>query len=377
MSKASRAAAPEPPHDPSWTDTRWRQRIRRRLLGWFDTHARDLPWRRTRDAYAIWVSEVMLQQTQVATVVPYFEAFIRDFPDVRALASADISDVLRRWEGLGYYRRAKQMHAAAERMVQQHGGTLPDSYSELVALPGIGRYTAGAILSISADRRLPVVEANTVRLYSRLVALRRPPAEAASNRLLWQVAQSLLPRERCGRFNQAAMELGALLCTPRQPDCAACPLQSLCPTYRDRLQGEIPGPVRTVRYEDRAHVAIVARHGERFFLRCCPPGGHWAGLWDFPRYDVTGQTGESGNPTEIAAEVERRFADEFGFAVRVGEKMHTVRHGVTRFRITLDAFAAEVDARGADSTQSGWYRPQEMHHLPLNTTGRKLAEMLA
>lgn len=369
---------PQPPHEESWIDGRWRQRLRRRLLLWFDAHARDLPWRRTRDPYAIWVSEIMLQQTQVATVVPYYEAFMRRFPDVRALASADLGDVLRRWEGLGYYRRAKQMHAAAERMVQQHHGQLPDSFAELVALPGIGRYTAGAILSISADQRLPVVEANTVRLYSRLVALRRPPAEAASNRLLWQVAQALLPRERCGRFNQAAMELGALLCTPRRPDCAACPLQKLCPTCREGLQGEIPGRVRTMQYEERAHVAIVARHGDRFFLRRCPPGGHWAGLWDFPRYDLTGHSNGGEDPLAVAAEVERRFADEFGFAVRIGEKIRTVRHGVTRFRITLDAFAAEADSRGAaNDAQRGWYRSQEIHDLPLNTTGRKLAKMLA
>lgn len=373
--EATDATAAKPLHDPSWTDARWRQRLRRSLLGWFDSHARDLPWRRTRDPYAIWVSEIMLQQTQVATVIPYFEAFLRDFPNVRALASAQIGDVLRRWEGLGYYRRARQMHAAAERMVQQHDGCLPESFAEMLALPGIGRYTAGAVLSISADRRLPVVEANTVRLYSRLVALRHPPAETTSNRLLWEVAESLLPRTRCGRFNQAAMELGALVCTPRQPRCAECPLRDLCPTYHQGLQGEIPGRVRALRYEDRSHVAIVARHGDRFFLRRCPPGGHWAGLWDFPRYDVTGRS--DGNPATLAVEVQRRFAEEFGFAVRVGEKMKTVRHGVTRFRITLDAFAAEAEARGTVSDpHCGWYHPQEIADLPLNTTGRKLAKML-
>lgn len=363
--------------DASWTDARWRQRLRRSLLRWYDANARDLPWRRTRDPYAIWVSEIMLQQTQVATVIPYYEAFLSAFPTVHALAAADIGDVLRRWEGLGYYRRAKQMHAAAERIVREHGGRVPDSFDEVVALPGIGRYTAGAILSFSADRRLPIVEANTVRLYSRLVALRRPPAEAASNRLLWQVAESLLPRSGCGRFNQAAMELGSLLCTPRQPRCGECPLRLLCPTRREGLQGEIPGRVRTMQYEDRSHVAIVARHGEHFFLRRCPPGGHWAGLWDFPRYDVTGHSGAAETPTGIAAEVERRFAHEFGFAVRLREKIKRVRHGVTRFRITLDAFAADAEAKGtALDPHSGWYRPREIADLPLNTTGRKLAKML-
>lgn len=348
------------------------------MHAWFTTSARDLPWRKTSDPYAIWVSEVMLQQTQVATVIPYFERFIRDYPTPAALAAADEGEVLRRWEGLGYYRRAKQMHAAAKRIAMEHGGRFPESFDAVLALPGIGRYTAGAVLSISRDQRLPVVEANTLRLYSRLIALRLPPATTAANRLLWEVAEALLPRQQSGRFNQAAMELGALLCTPRGPACESCPLRTLCPTYRDGLQGEIPGKVRTMQYENRTHVAVVAQHEDRFFLRRCPPGGHWAGLWDFPRYDVTANT---ATPTVIAnaamaAEIERRFAAEFGFEVRVGEKLKTLRHGVTRFRITLDAFAAEADRRSSDSNESGWYHPREMIHLPLNTTGRKLTRLL-
>ncbi|WP_235934686.1 A/G-specific adenine glycosylase [Candidatus Laterigemmans baculatus] len=362
------------PHDGSWRSASWRTQLRRRLLTWFTTSARDLPWRKTRDPYAIWVSEVMLQQTQVATVIPYFERFLRDYPTPAALAAADEAEVLRRWEGLGYYRRAKQLHAAAKRITAEHGGRFPETFEAVLALPGIGRYTAGAVLSISRDQRLPVVEANTLRLYSRLIALRQPPTATAPNRLLWEVAAAILPRQQAGRFNQAAMELGALLCTPRNPDCERCPLRSLCPTRREGLQEEIPGKVRTLQYEDRSHVAVVAQHEDRFFLRRCPPGGHWAGLWDFPRYDLTPAAALPGDA--LAAEVERRFAAEFGFAVRLGEKLKTLRHGVTRFRITLDAFTAEANRREADSAECGWYQPHEILDLPLNTTGRKLSRLL-
>ena len=364
----------EVPHDAAWRSAAWRAGVRRRLVAWFASSARDLPWRKTRDPYAIWISEVMLQQTQVATVIPYFERFLHDYPTPAALAAADEAEVLRRWEGLGYYRRAKQLHAAAKQIAAEHDGRFPESFAAVLAIPGIGRYTAGAVLSIARDQRLPVVEANTLRLYSRLVALRQPPAAKAANALLWEVAARLLPRQQSGRFNQAAMELGALLCTPRQPACGACPLRNLCPTYRDGLQGEIPGRVRTMQYEKRDHAAVVVQHENHFFLRRCPPGGHWAGLWDFPRYDVTGTA-------NVAAEIERRFADDFGFAVRVGEKIKTLRHGVTRFRITLDAFAAEAerqmaDPRPANDLQSGWYDPREIAALPLNTTGRKLTQLL-
>src|SRR5262245_31982667 len=170
------------------------------LLAWFQRNARDLPWRRTRDLYAIWVSEIMLQQTQVATVIPYWERFITRFPDVAALATADEHEVLRLWEGLGYYRRARQLHAAARQIVAEHGGQFPSNYENVHSLPGIGRYTAGAILSIGLDQRLPIVEANTTRVLSRLTAYRGPVGSAPGQRHLWSIAESVLPQQRSGAF---------------------------------------------------------------------------------------------------------------------------------------------------------------------------------
>ena len=210
-------------------DAAWKKSFRRRLLCWYRRAARDLPWRRERNPYRIWISEVMLQQTQVATVRPYFHRFLREFPNIRTLAEADERSVLRLWEGLGYYRRAQQLHEAARIVVEQHDAQFPRDPQTLRSLPGIGRYTVGAVLSIAFDARLPVLEANTVRLLSRLLAYDQNPMRAAGQRLLWTFAEQLLPRQNVGTLNQALMELGSEICTPRTPKCDECPLVGLLP----------------------------------------------------------------------------------------------------------------------------------------------------
>jgi A/G-specific adenine glycosylase len=319
----------------------------------------------------------MLQQTQVATVIPYFQRFLQRFPSVADLAAATEPEVLRLWEGLGYYRRAKQMHAAAQRIVSQHGGQFPTAVDQVLALPGIGRYTAGAILSISTDQRLPILEANTVRLYSRLIALRHPPALPAANRQLWQVAEQLLPKIGSGQFNQAAMELGALICVPATPKCSQCPLESLCPTRAAGLQAVIPGKVKQTVYEDRLHWSVILQREGRFLVRQCPSGEHWAGLWDFPRFDVTG----AATPVNL---VENKLKDEFGLAVSVGENVTSLRHGVTRFRIRLDVFwgqersdSATSRVRETNFIGTSWFTPDELSQLPMSAPGRKLAKKIS
>ncbi|MEX2558864.1 MAG: A/G-specific adenine glycosylase, partial [Pirellulales bacterium] len=218
----------------------WKREFRRRLLAWFGEHARDLPWRRSRDPYRVWISEIMLQQTQVATVEPYFRRFLRQFPSLRALAAAPEEQVLLAWEGLGYYRRARQLHRAARMIVEEHRGRFPREPAAVRALPGIGRYTAGAITSIAFDAREAIVEANTVRLFSRLLAYAGDTGQAAAQRLFWEFAEQLLPAGGAGRFNQALMELGSLVCLPREPQCGRCPVAALCPTHRDGLEQVIP-----------------------------------------------------------------------------------------------------------------------------------------
>jgi A/G-specific adenine glycosylase len=217
-----------------------RQTLRRRLLTWYAAHKRDLPWRRSRDPYRVWLSEIMLQQTQVATVKDYFHRFTRAFPDVHSLAAAEESEVLRLWEGLGYYRRARQLHVAAKKVVAEYGGKFPDEAEELQQLPGIGRYTAGAIASIAFNRRAPILEANTIRLLSRLVAYRGNPHSQTGQRPLWRVAEEILPQKRVAEFNQALMELGSLVCTPNEPKCTTCPLSAVCAAFAGGLQHEIP-----------------------------------------------------------------------------------------------------------------------------------------
>ena len=193
-----------------------KEQFRRALLRWFTAHARPLPWRPSPGLYETWISEVMLQQTQVATVIPYYVRFLQRFPDVEALAAAQEQELLRFWEGLGYYRRARQLHAAAQQILADHAGRMPTDFAAWRSLPGIGRYTAGAILSIALDQRLPILEANTVRLLARLAALEADPSSRHSQDRLWSLAESLVPPRRCGDFNQALMELGSTVCTPRR-----------------------------------------------------------------------------------------------------------------------------------------------------------------
>ncbi len=349
----------------------WRRALQRKLLAWFRRVARDLPWRRTSDLYAIWVSEIMLQQTQVATVIPYWERFLARFPTAQTLAAAEEQDVLRLWEGLGYYRRARQLHAAARRIVAEHGGQFPTAPAAALALPGIGRYTAGAILSIGRDQRLPILEANTIRVFSRLTAFDGEPASAAGQRHLWSVAESILPATGCGAFNQALMELGSEICKPQAPACGRCPVASLCQARQRDLVERIPRVSRRTRYEDVTEVAIVIRDSGRVLLRHCQHGERWAGLWDFPRFAASG----AGTHQEQIAAQARELV---GLRVVAGEWLATLKHGVTRFRITLHCYeAARRSPARAIVETARWIALTDLPDYPLSTTGRKIGQLVS
>lgn len=367
------SASTSPPPLPT---TAWKTAFRKALRRWFDRARRDLPWRRNRDPYFVWVSEIMLQQTQVATVIDYFLRFTAAFPTVADLAAADEHDVLRHWEGLGYYRRARQLHRAAQVIVDEHGGRFPNEAAAIRTLPGIGRYTAGAIASIAFDLPEPILEANTVRLLSRLAAFRGDPHAKPGQDYLWQWAAELVPSQEPGLFNQALMELGALICTPREPRCGECPVSKSCPTFKLGLQREIPRPKRPPKFEDiREGVLIVERNGGREVLLVQrAEGQRWAGLWDFPRFTVTAET-----PRNVIAELQRQAQAAIGLKIAVGEKWYTLKYGVTRFRITLDAFAAK--ATGGKLKPTGyaaarWVRLAELRDYPLNVSARKLTQRL-
>ncbi len=352
----------------------WRQRFRRRLVAWYRRHARDLPWRRSRDPYRVWISEIMLQQTQVATVEPYFERFVTALPKVDDLAAAEEQQVLKLWEGLGYYRRARQLHAAAQMIVTEHGGQFPRDPQAVRALPGIGRYTAGAILSIAFDAREPILEANTIRLLSRLAGYQGEVAKRAGQQLLWQAAEELLPRRETGIFNQALMELGSRVCTPRNPGCESCPVAILCVARAKNLQHEIPRSAPRPVFEEVREAAIVVRHRGRVLVRRCAAGERWAGLWDFPRFTV-----EPEQTLPLAEQIAGRVKQLTGVQVEPREHLTTLRHGVTRFRITLECHAARYLSGPAatDEREMRWVEPHELSDLPLSTTGRKLSRLIS
>jgi A/G-specific adenine glycosylase len=367
----------------SWPPGRWRSEFRRRLLAWYRRHARDLPWRHTRDPYHVWVSEIMLQQTQVATVEAYFRRFVAALPTIATLAAAPEDVVLRLWEGLGYYRRARQLRRAAQILVAEHEGCFPQDPILVRELPGIGRYTAGAILSIAFDAGEPILEANTVRLLSRLLALRDDPTRAAAQRILWRAAQALLPRRGTGEFNQALMELGSQVCRPRQPDCPNCPVARLCPTGLAGLADKIPPPRRKPLWEEVREAAVIVRRRGRVLLVRRGESERWAGLWDFPRFaTILRDHAASLEVAELPSDLATRVLAQTGVAIDRPQQIATLRHGVTRFRITLECFAAEalpvnrpVGRTCTRKVEMCWVTAAELADYPLSSTGRKLAHL--
>ena len=342
--------------------------VRRRLAAWFTRNARDLPWRADRDPYRVWISEVMLQQTQVATVIPYFQRFLVRFPDIPSLAAAPLHDVLHHWQGLGYYRRARDLHRAAQLLVELHAGNVPRDPDAVRALPGFGRYTANAVLSQAYEFRLPILEANSVRLVCRLFAIEDDPKSTATQRRLWRIAEELLPRKRVGDFNQALMELGALVCTPAEPKCQECPLAGECQAFRRGRVDVIPRKAPRPTIEQVQEVAVVIRKKGDVLLVQRPAEGRWAEMWEFPRVVIVdGQT-----PATAAAVL----LETLGIVAEPGEVIRTIRHGVTRFRITLTCLAAEYRSgrfRAGEYPRGEWLAPSRVAEYPVSTPQRKLA----
>jgi A/G-specific adenine glycosylase len=347
-------------------------RFRRNLTAWYARHARPLPWRKTADPYRIWISEIMLQQTTVAAVVPYFERFLKRFPTLAALAEAKEEEVLRLWEGLGYYSRARNIHKAARLIVEKRQGEFPEEVAALRELPGIGRYTAGAIASFAFDRRAPLLEANTLRLYCRLLGYRGDPRSAAGQKVLWDFAERIVPRKHPGLFNQALMELGATVCTPENPNCQQCPVRTSCAALANGWQREIPLRAARAAPTNVTEVAVAVHRDGRYLMLKRPPGERWAGLWDFVRF--AWEDGEGQSPARIAGAVHRHA----GVEVAVAEQIAEIRHSVTRFKITLCCWAAEWTGGEIEraSGEHRWVAPQRFARMPLSVTGRKLARLV-
>jgi A/G-specific adenine glycosylase len=302
--------------------------LRAELLGWYARSGRTLPWRSTRDPYAIWVSEIMLQQTQVQTVIPYFERWMAQFPTVADLAGAELQAVLKAWEGLGYYARARNLHRAAIAVVADHQGEFPSDLEAALALPGIGRTTAGGILSAAFDLPLPILDGNVKRVLARLIALDRPPAKALD--LLWQVSAQLVPASGGRDINQALMDLGATLCTPKQPDCAACPWQGACQAYNLGNVSQIPMTLSRAPLPHKIiGVAVIwSADGQTVLIDRRKAEGLLGGLWEFPGGKL--EPGES-MPDCVAREIR----EELGIEIAVGPELMVLDHAYTHFKVTL------------------------------------------
>lgn len=373
------------------------------MLNWFAANARDLPWRRTRDPYAVWVSEIMLQQTQVKTVIPYWTAWMRELPTLKAAAKASPDKIHKLWEGLGYYARARNLQKAARQIVEKYGGKFPERFDDVLALPGIGRYTAGAICSIAFNQAVPILDGNVIRVLTRIFGIAENPKSKKTNARLWKLAEELVhhasslkphvtgsvSRTRtgnedgdeaaCSRLNQSLMELGALICTPRNPQCTICPAKKLCVAFQQNRVADLPNLGKREAATARRFAAFVVEQSGRFLVRQRPAGVINAHLWEFPNIEMF----NGGISPKSAAK------DALGITPSDIQPLRTIKHSITRYRITLDAFhislgrtsdtsphsnQMKLGARGARPSETGiWKTPAQMQRLAFTAAHKKLA----
>ncbi|MGB5336865.1 MAG: A/G-specific adenine glycosylase [Woeseiaceae bacterium] len=337
-----------------------------RLLTWFDEHGRkDLPWQQRRDPYPIWISEIMLQQTQVQTVIPYFERFMQRFASIDALASADQDDVLHHWSGLGYYARARNLHRAARMIVSEHGGVFPDDIDAVTELPGIGRSTAGAILSLSRDQRHPILDGNVKRVLTRHAAIEGWPGKTAVLKALWALADRHTPDDRVAAYTQAIMDLGATLCTRSNPACARCPVMGDCTAYATDTVTLYPGRKPKKEKPLRTTTMLIARTEARVYLERRPEAGIWGGLWSLPELDDR--------------TVEAWCEDELSAAAAVAEPWQILRHSFSHYDLYIQPILVRVDSplsKVADSDRATWYQLDEPPPGGIAAPVRKLLDQL-
>jgi A/G-specific adenine glycosylase len=315
-----------------------------RLLPWFDRHGRhDLPWQRDATPYRVWVSEVMLQQTQVETVIPYFARFMARFPDVAALAAATQDEVLALWAGLGYYARGRNLHRAAQLIAERHGGGLPDSLDALIALPGIGRSSAGAILSLAFDRRAAILDGNVKRVLSRAFAVQEPPGAAASARL-WELAEACTPRTQFAAYTQAIMDLGATVCTRARPACDRCPLAPECAALAQHLVDALPARKARARKRVERRQMVFVLHAGRLLLQRRPADGIWGGLWSPPEFPD-------------ARRARLWWQSRFGVAAGKGRRLPALRHAFTHFDLDIEPWVIELRRARASGADAIWHEP--------------------
>jgi A/G-specific adenine glycosylase len=345
------------------------KRFPKRLLAWYRRNKRDLPWRKTRDPYRILVSEIMLQQTQVITVIPYYRRFIKTFPTVSSLARAPLQKVLKLWEGLGYYSRARNLLRAAQAIRNQWKGKVPSSIEALSSLPGIGRYTAGAVASIAFELKAPVLDGNVRRVLCRIFAIRKDPRQAVVQDRLWNLAAEILPEQNVGDFNQALMELGATICLPQTPSCSGCPVSESCQAYQTGIQNRIP--VRIVKQTLPHHTMLVAliQNGRGLLIGPRPERGLLAGLWSFPEMDWKDTT---------SRQIEKAIEKRLGLKTNLLRPLEPVAHTFSHKRITYHPFLFNcVSAHNRLPDPWQWIPLDKIADYPLPNATRKILDQIA
>jgi A/G-specific adenine glycosylase len=339
--------------------------LQTRLLNWYNKNKRTLPWRDHPDAYAVWISEIMLQQTRVEAVIPYFEKWMRVFPTVQALANASEQDVLNAWEGLGYYSRARNLHKAAKVVSTDYGGKLPQNVDELIQLPGIGRYTVGAIASLVYGKDEPALDGNLKRVYARLFDVTEPVDSPKGEKLLWDIARKNLPKGKAGDFNQALMDLGSAICIPKNPRCLLCPLMELCKARENGTQGLRPVKKAKKVSPQYVHAAGVIVRSGKVLLAQRPSEGLLGGMWEFPNGRV------SGDP---AKELTKALRTGYNLKVQRKEAIGFVQHAYTHFKVTVHAFRCEL--KSIPNENMKWISLKKLNEMPMGKVDRQIANML-
>lgn len=335
-------------HETDWPDPD--NDFSRLVLEWFDHHGRnELPWQHSRDPYRIWISEIMLQQTRVETVIPYYQKFIARFADIDTLANADPGEVMACWAGLGYYARARNLHRAAQQVRDQHDGLFPLSFDDVIALPGIGRSTAGAILALSDHQRHPVLDGNVKRVLSRCFGVFGNPVRASTRNRLWEIAERLTPSARVADYTQAMMDMGATVCVSARPDCRVCPLQRRCIAFSQNLWNKLPEPMPGKTRPVRSARMLLIRDGRSGYLLIRrPPTGIWGGLWSFPEI------------TEPGIDHQRWCRNELGLEVDTGSRLDRITHIFTHFKLNITPIICTLISKPdtiLDEAHTLWYTP--------------------